>query len=138
MNDHHGIKLLPSANTVNPVDIKGEVMVGALKCHVFGLEKSPSAKDFILLPRLRNMKLWCRNWTVSKAFCSRNLTHSLCCSVSFVHSLATLSNFQVYIGRNYVNQSQSPQHQLSTELLQSIQLVSSVFLSTDYKLFMLG
>lgn len=57
MKDHHGIKLLPSANTVNLVDIKREVMVRALKCHVFGLEKSPSAEDFILLPRLRNMKL---------------------------------------------------------------------------------
>lgn len=57
MKDHHGIKLLPSANTVNPVDIKRKVMVRALKCHVFGLEKSPSAEGFILLPRLRNMKL---------------------------------------------------------------------------------
>lgn len=57
MKDHHGIKLLPSENTVNPVDIKREVMVRVLKCHVFGLEKSPSAEDFILLPRLRNTKL---------------------------------------------------------------------------------
>ena len=34
MKDHHSIKLLPSANTVNPIDIKREVMVRALKCHV--------------------------------------------------------------------------------------------------------
>ena len=39
MKDHHSIKLLPSANTVNPVDVKREVMVRALKCHVLDLKK---------------------------------------------------------------------------------------------------
>lgn len=37
MEDHHGIQLLPSANTVNRVDIKREVMIRTLKCHVSGL-----------------------------------------------------------------------------------------------------
>lgn len=37
MEDHHGIKLLPSANIVNPVDIKRKVMIRTLKCHVSGL-----------------------------------------------------------------------------------------------------
>jgi len=37
MEDHHGINLIQSANTVNRVDIKREVTIRTLKCHVSGL-----------------------------------------------------------------------------------------------------
>lgn len=37
MEDHRGIKLLPSANVVNYVDIKREAMIRTLKCCVSGL-----------------------------------------------------------------------------------------------------
>lgn len=37
MEDHHGIKLLPSAKAVNYIDIKREVMIRTLKCCVSGL-----------------------------------------------------------------------------------------------------
>lgn len=56
MEDHHGIKLLPSANIVNPVDIKKKSYDKNAKVSCIWTLKCSYAKDFILLPRLRNMK----------------------------------------------------------------------------------
>ena len=128
MKDHHSIKLLPSANTVNPIDIKREVMVRALKCHVLDLKKNPSAEDFILLPRLRNMKSWRSNWTMSKAFCNRNLIHLLFFSVLFHHSLLVVSDFQVYIGKNCY-ELESMSHSISSQkILKSLFRVHNYYL----------
>lgn len=108
----------------------------------FGLEKNPSAEDFILLPRLRNMKSWRSNWTMSKAFCNRNLIHLLFSSVLFHHSLLVVSDFQVYIGKNcYELESMSPSIS-SQKILKSLFRVHNYYLQffffNDVKSFMLG